>query len=114
MQWLDQVHGNACIHIDRHQIEKFEHLPQADSMWSDLPGVALAIQSADCVPVVLTDATGELIGAAHGGWRGLTEGVLASLIEAMPINPDGLCAWIGPCIGPGHFERLARMSGGYS
>lgn len=104
MQWLDQVHGNACIHIDRHQIEKFEHPPQADSMWSDLPGVALAIQSADCVPVVLTDTHGELIGAAHGGWRGLTNDVLAVLIESMPVSPDKLCAWIGPCIGPGHFE----------
>ena len=104
MQWLDQVHGNACIHIDRHQIEKFEHPPQADSMWSDLPGVALAIQSADCVPVVLTDTHGELIGAAHGGWRGLTNDVLEVLIESMPVSPDKLCAWIGPCIGPGHFE----------
>ena len=104
MRWLDQVHGNACIHIDRHQIEKFEHPPQADSMWSDLPGVALAIQSADCVPVVLTDTHGELIGAAHGGWRGLTNDVLEVLIESMPVSPDKLCAWIGPCIGPGHFE----------
>ena len=104
MQWLDQVHGNACIHIDRHQIEKFEHPPKADSMWSDLPGVALAIQSADCVPVVLTDTHGELIGAAHGGWRGLTNDVRAVLSESMPISPDKLCAWIGPCIGPGHFE----------
>ncbi|MAQ61738.1 MAG: hypothetical protein CMQ10_06640 [Gammaproteobacteria bacterium] len=104
MRWLDQVHGNASIHIDRHQIEKFEHPPKADSMWSDLPGVALAIQSADCVPVVLTDTHGELIGAAHGGWRGLTNDVLEVLIESMPVSPDKLCAWIGPCIGPGHFE----------
>ena len=104
MQWLDQIHGNACMPIDRRHIKGFEHPPQADSMWSDLPGVALAIQSADCVPVVLTDASGELIGAAHGGWRGLTNDVLAALIESMPISPDKLCAWIGPCIGPGHFE----------
>ena len=101
MQWLDQVHGYACIHIERHQREKFVLLPQADSMWSDLPGVALAIQSADCVPVVLTDATGELIGAAHGSWRGLTEDVLASLIEAMPINPTGCVLGLAHALAPG-------------
>jgi copper oxidase (laccase) domain-containing protein len=54
--------------------------------------------------VVLTDAGGELIAAAHGGWRGLTKDMLAVLIEAMPMKPQELCAWVGPCIGPAHFE----------
>lgn len=104
LQWLDQVHGNTCIHVDHYLAGNFTQPPQADSMWSDAPGVALAIQTADCVPVVLTDASGELIGAAHGGWRGLTNDVLAVLIAAMPISPDQLCAWIGPCISPAYFE----------
>lgn len=104
IQWLDQVHGHTCIHVDSDLPGRDEHPPRADAMWTDLPNIALAIQSADCVPVVLTDAGGELIAAAHGGWRGLTKDVLAVLIEAMPMKPQELCAWVGPCIGPAHFE----------
>lgn len=104
IQWLDQVHGQTCIYVDSDLPGRGEHPPKADAMWTDLPGIALAIQSADCVPVVLTDAGGELIAAAHGGWRGLTKDVLAVLIEAMPMKPQELCAWVGPCIGPAHFE----------
>lgn len=104
IQWLDQVHGQTCIYVDSDLPGRGEHPPKADAMWTDLPDIALAIQSADCVPVVLTDAGGELIAAAHGGWRGLTKDVLAVLIEAMPMKPQELCAWVGPCIGPAHFE----------
>ncbi|MEC8144939.1 MAG: peptidoglycan editing factor PgeF [Pseudomonadota bacterium] len=104
IQWLDQVHGHTCIYVDSDLPGRDEHPPKADAMWTDLPDIALAIQSADCVPVVLTDAGGEVIAAAHGGWRGLTRSVLAVLIEAMPTKPKELCAWVGPCIGPAHFE----------
>ena len=104
IQWLDQVHGHTCIYVDGDMQDRGQHPPKADAMWTDLPDVALAIQSADCVPVVLTDVGGELVAAAHGGWRGLTEDVLAVLIEAMPMKPQELCAWVGPCIGPAHFE----------
>ena len=104
IQWLDQAHGQTCVYVDNDLPGRGEHLPKADAMWTDLPDIALAIQSADCVPVVLTDTGGELIAAAHGGWRGLIKDVLAVLIEAIPAKPQELCAWVGPCIGPAHFE----------
>ncbi len=92
VQWLDQVHGSNCLYVGATSDETAA--PQADAVWTDQPGVALAIQTADCVPVVITNTAGTLIGAAHGGWRGLVGGVL----------PELLHAWVGPCIGRTHFE----------
>jgi YfiH family protein len=45
-----------------------------------------------------------VIGAAHAGWRGLAAGVLEATIAAMGVDPRGLYAWLGPAIGPLHFE----------
>ena len=103
LQWLDQVHGDSCIRADAGTCLS---VPQADAAWTNERGVGLAIQSADCVPVALATADGQSIGAAHGGWRGLTGGVIASLVSAM--RHDGsqspLSAWIGPAIGPDAYE----------
>ncbi len=100
LQWLDQVHGNRCLSANDVSCQA---VPEADSSWTTEAGLGLVIQSADCVPVVLTDAKGDKIGAAHGGWRGLTSGVLHRLIAAMDIDGP-LFAWIGPAIGPSAYE----------
>ena len=103
LQWLNQVHGNDCFRADAHSCRS---QPQADAAWTNERGVGLAIQSADCVPVTLATADGQRIGAAHGGWRGLTGGVIESLVAAM--RSDGstapLIAWVGPAIGPDAYE----------
>ena len=103
LQWLNQVHGNDCFRADA---DSCRSQPQADAAWTEQRGVGLAIQSADCVPVTLATADGQRIGAAHGGWRGLTGGVIESLVAAM--RSDGfsapLIAWIGPAIGPEAYE----------
>jgi len=61
---------------------------------------------ADCLPVLLADTQGRVIGAAHAGWRGLAGGVLEATVQAMREKvPDAdLVAWLGPCIGPTAFE----------
>ena len=65
--------------------------------------------TADCLPVLLTNANGTAIGAAHAGWRGLCAGVLeATVTELLNLsddqNPENLMAWLGPAIGPTEFE----------
>lgn len=65
-------------------------------------GVALAISTADCVPVLLAGPTH--IAAAHAGWRGLAHGVLAATVRRLPDPPETLAAWIGPSIGPCCYE----------
>lgn len=101
VQWLQQVHGSACVYATA---ATARHSPVADAVWTDQSGVALAIQSADCVPVLFAHERAQLIGAAHGGWRGLLGGVLETLIDALPVAANELQAWIGPCISVRHFE----------
>ena len=72
------------------------------------PGVVCAVMTADCLPVLLADRAGRIVGAAHAGWRGLADGVLEALVGNMSSRVGGqsndLLAWIGPAIGPDAFE----------
>ena len=100
LQWLRQVHGNRCV---RATFDSCSTAPQADAVWTDAAGLGLAIQTADCVPVVVADRQSGRIGAAHGGWRGLAGGVVGRLVAAMGPS-SGLAAWIGPAIGWDAYE----------
>ncbi len=96
IQWLDQVHGVRVVEAGR------EPLPQADAVWTARPGQILAVLTADCLPVVLTDRAGSAVAIAHGGWRGLVDGILDETIAAMPVQPE--LAWLGPAIGADVYE----------
>lgn len=97
--WLKQVHGTRTIHL-AHWQEGIE----ADAAWTDRPGQVLAIQTADCLPVLLADRRLRLVAAAHAGWRGLCDGILPRLVGALPVAAKDLCAWIGPAISQTAFE----------
>ena len=96
--WLSQVHGTRVVKANP------ELIAEADAVWTDQIGVGCAVMTADCLPVVLMSASGSAIGVAHAGWRGLLEGVLEALIDAMPVEAYELSAWLGPAIGPTAFE----------
>lgn len=64
--------------------------------------LALAVVTADCLPVVLAGAT--RLAVVHAGWRGLVAGVLTRAVERLGPEPEGLSAWIGPSIGPCCYE----------
>ena len=81
--------------------------PRVDAMATATPGLALAILTADCVPVLLADREAGVIGAAHAGWRGALNGVLESAVGAMlglGARPRGIRAVIGPAIGAASYE----------
>ena len=100
--WLRQVHG-AQVH--RALTDTPPPLPpEADAAVARQPGTVLAILVADCLPVLLADRHGEVIGAAHAGWRGLAAGVLEATVAAMAAPPASLTAWLGPAISQSHFE----------
>ncbi|MEQ8483281.1 MAG: peptidoglycan editing factor PgeF [Pseudomonadales bacterium] len=101
VQWLQQVHGTAVVAADG---ETARQVPVADAAWTRQPGLAVAVLTADCVPVVLADRAGTVVGVAHGGWRGLVGGVIGALVAAMPVPATGLVAWVGPAIGPAAYE----------
>jgi hypothetical protein len=97
--WLAQVHGTRVADADT------EATPAtADAALSRQRGRVLAVQVADCMPVLLASDDGAVVGAAHAGWRGLSAGVLEATIGAMRVEPQRLVAWLGPAIGIGHFE----------
>lgn len=91
IQWLDQVHGTIVVRADRSTVRS---VPVADASFSTESRLALAVLTADCLPVVL--ATDEAVGVAHCGWRGLASGLLAALAGAMPGRLQA--AWLGPGI----------------
>lgn len=97
--WLNQVHGVA--------VEDADHagcLPQADASVSTHSGSVCVVMTADCLPLLLCDEQGTVVGAAHAGWRGLCDGVLEKTVQAMNVPAPTLMAWLGPAIGPAAFE----------
>jgi hypothetical protein len=96
--WLSQIHSAVAVAADPQQ------LPQADASWTDQPGTACAVLTADCLPVLFCDRAGSRVAAAHAGWRGLAGGVLEETIRALDVPPTELLAWLGPAIGPDAFE----------
>ena len=79
-------------------------LPPADAAFTRQPGRVCAILTADCLPVLLAADSGDLVAAAHAGWRGLAGGGIEATVRALGVAPGRLLAWLGPAIGPRHFE----------
>ena len=98
-QWLRQVHGTVVVDARPDGVVR-----EGDAAWTDLPGVACAVLTADCLPVVLASAQGCEVAVAHCGWRGLAAGVLSNTVARFSAPPAALSAWLGPAIGPAAFE----------
>lgn len=94
--WLEQRHTAICRRA------RPGSCGEGDALWSDEPGLALCVATADCVPVALAGGRG--LALAHAGWRGIVAGVVAAAAGA--VAPDGgrAAAWIGPAIGPCCYE----------
>jgi polyphenol oxidase len=101
---LRQFHSDV-IHL-------FDSAPSApcrgDASITNRPGLLLAVQTADCVPILLVDPKHRAIAAIHAGWRGTLARIAAKTIGKMQMHfattPRDLLAAIGPCIGPCCYE----------
>jgi YfiH family protein len=81
--------------------------PKADAVVTDRPGVAVAVSTADCGPVLYADADAGVVGAAHAGWKGAFTGVLENTIEAMEklgARRERIVAVLGPSISQANYE----------
>jgi YfiH family protein len=81
--------------------------PRADAMVTRTPGIALAVLTADCAPVLFADPEARVVGAAHAGWRGAVGGILEATIAAMEglgAERRRIEAAVGPCIGRAVYE----------
>jgi YfiH family protein len=101
--WLTQVHGDVCVDVDAVGLEGACGAP-ADSSVTRQADLALSIQTADCVPIVLWSLDG-VIAAVHAGWRGLEAGVIETTTRSMRAQSSApVHAFIGPSIGPECYE----------
>jgi polyphenol oxidase len=100
--WLEQVHGVEVVDLDAEPAAAMP--PVADASMTRSAGRVCAIRVADCMPVLFASRAGSGIGAAHAGWRGLAGGVLEATVRRLRTPPSQLIAWMGPAIGPDHFE----------
>jgi polyphenol oxidase len=100
VRWLNQVHGIKVA------TDSQPELDPADAAVSKHSQQALAVLSADCLPVVFSSAAGNCLAVAHAGWRGLLHGVLQATVNNMRLeHPSAeLHAWIGPHISQANFE----------
>ena len=98
--WLEQVHGTETVNMADCGL-----LPQADASFSTRSADVCIVLTADCLPVLLCDVAGKVVAAVHAGWRGLAAGILESTLFSMRQAHAGeILAWLGPAIGPRHFE----------
>ncbi|KVG68096.1 peptidoglycan editing factor PgeF [Burkholderia pseudomultivorans] len=108
--WLEQVHGAQIVRAD----EVIAAAPaaaapvRADASLTDRAGAVCVVMVADCLPVLLCDAQGRAVGAAHAGWRGLAAGIVEQTAARVATLAGGdareLHAFLGPAIGPRAFE----------
>ncbi len=102
---VTQVHSAEVIDIK-------DKLPpettRADAIITARPAIAIAVQTADCVPILFLDPTKKVIGVAHAGWRGtldkIAEKTVAAMVKNYGAKPADIRAAIGPSIGPCCYE----------
>lgn len=105
---MNQVHSADVLVID----EPLSQAPQVDALVTKTSGLALAVKTADCAPVLLCDKKNKVVAAIHAGWKGAFQGVIENtLLKMIEIGADVSCiqAGIGPHIQKESFEADEKM-----
>jgi YfiH family protein len=106
IRWARQVHGSAAVVVRENDGPgEARDSGECDVLATDRADLALVVQSADCVPILL--AGSGAVAAAHAGWRGTAKNVAAAAVEALSglgATPGLARAWLGPSIGPCCYE----------
>lgn len=104
-----QVHGDAVLKVGVPGVHE-----NTDALVTDVPGIILAVQVADCVPLFLYDPVRRAVGTAHAGWKGSALGIAAKTLLAMTdafgTRAGDVQAAIGPSIGPCCYEVGAEVA----
>ncbi|MCI0432941.1 MAG: peptidoglycan editing factor PgeF [Gemmatimonadetes bacterium] len=111
---VTQVHG-CTVHVWRRADPRraIGARPEADAHVSDDPDLVLAVQVADCVPILLADPRCGVAAAVHAGWRGTAAGIARAAVETLTrefgSHPADVTAAVGPSIGPCCYEVGAEL-----
>ncbi len=104
---VNQVHGENVVKADALNYREVRSL-HADAIITDVPELAVGIETADCVPVLLYDPAKPAVGAVHAGWRSTVKKIVQKAVNRMNeefgSDPSRMIAAIGPAIGPECYE----------
>ncbi|MBX5482986.1 MAG: peptidoglycan editing factor PgeF [Myxococcaceae bacterium] len=112
---VSQVHGDRLLEATAPQDgdEVPPPLGEADGVWTRTAGLAVGVKTADCVPILISDAAGRCVAAVHSGWRGTDLRISARAVETLAVQgvePASLVAAIGPCIGACCYEVSEELA----
>jgi len=103
---LKQIHSGTVIDVD--DTSSTSVAVGGDAALTSVRGIILAVQTADCVPILIGDKDGQFAAAVHAGWRGtaarIAEKTVTRLIDKFGAIPSNLVAAVGPHIGPCCYE----------
>jgi hypothetical protein len=108
--WMNQVHGDHVVELDgpvNGAVDK------TDALVTSTPRLALAVVTADCVPVLLADARAGVVAAVHAGRVGAQKGVVARSVEAMTnagAHVEDISVLLGPAVSGRNYEVPADMA----
>jgi len=120
LRTVSQVHGDRVLEFGARESDSIEH-PEADALWTERGRLAVAVKTADCVPILLADPAAKRVAAVHSGWRGTELKVTQRAVEALGrrgSRPKEMIAVIGPSIraccyqvSPSLAERFSNSFG---
>ena len=99
--WLNQIHTDVVVDAVTGRNAN------ADASYTSLSNIVCAVRTADCLPVLITDKKGSVVGAIHAGWKSLCRDIIELTIqqfEKLNISPQDLLFWFGPAISQQHYE----------
>ncbi|AIC72340.1 membrane protein YfiH [Mycobacteroides abscessus] len=108
--WMQQVHGD---HVHLVEGPGTSTIPETDALVTTEPGIALAVLTADCVPVLFADAAAGVVAGAHAGRVGAKLGIVPRTIDAMVAagaQAERISAFLGPAVSGRHYEVPADMA----
>ena len=95
--WLYQTHSVDVLELPSSTLN-------GDASYTRKKSTVCVVQTADCLPLLVTNIDGTIVAAIHAGWRGLLDGVIENTIEKMNISTNEILVWLGPAISQKHFE----------
>jgi polyphenol oxidase len=108
--WMNQVHGDHVATVDGPVDAAIDN---TDALVTTTPRLALAVVTADCVPVLMADARAGVVAAVHAGRVGCQKGVVARAVEAMlavGAHPEGISVLLGPSVSGRNYEVPDAMA----
>ncbi len=108
--WMNQVHGNRVVRVDG---PRDTAVDATDALVTTTPRLALAVISADCVPVLMADARAGVVAAVHAGRAGAQRGVVAQALQAMRdagAHTEDVSVLLGPAVSGGNYEVPEAMA----